>query len=82
MKSSALTSNTALPMTFVTYYQSTSSEATFFCLKCCVPLLAPSVITENRITCNPNSCYTDNEITHLVELYFLALPQIIKEPRD
>lgn len=67
--------------TFIRYYQSTSSVATFFCLKCCVPLLAPAVIRENGITCNPNSGGTDNELTHLLELYFLALPEIIKEPR-
>lgn len=67
--------------TFIRYYQSMSSKATFFCVKCCVPLLAPAVVSENGITYNPNSCGIDNEITHLLELYFLALPQVIKEPR-
>lgn len=62
-------------------YQRASSVATISCLKPCVPLLAPALIRENGIPCNPNSCGTDNGITQLLERSFLALPQTTKEPR-
>lgn len=82
MKSSAQATNRALSFPLRPSSGISRVKATLFCLKYCVPLLAPAVVRENGITCNLNSCGTDNEITHLLQLCFLALSQIIKGPSD
>lgn len=82
MKGSALAPSRALSFPLRLSSGITGVKAMLFCLKYCVPLLAPAVVRENGITCNPNSCGTDNEITHLLQLCFRALPQIIKGPSD